>query len=299
MVRSFAIALTSLMFLAVPAFADGSTAPLPWNMKADRSVCSRIDHAVWSDYRGGQDCIRYFPAGSLDRARAAIVVMRGDRVDWAKRKPADIPGNTEQAQQKQAERLAKATEMPVILLERPGTFGSSGNHLRRRQQDEFLALNAALDAIQRQYHIERLVLMGHSGGATAAAALLTLGRTDVSCAVLTSGAYGLLERAHMLSAQAGRIAKPGRDTTGLPSPYDPLEHIGGIVRDPKRIVFVIGDPRDRVTPFSLQRRFAETLEANGHSVRLVMHDARPPRFHNLSGDIGLRTAARCAKGQAR
>ncbi len=299
MVRSFAIALSLLLIVASPVFADGQITPLPWNMKADQSVCSRIHHAVWSVYRGGQDCIRYFPAGSLDKADTAIVVMRGDRVDWVKRNPKKIPDNTEQAQQKQAERLQKVMDTPVVLLERPGTFGSSGNHLRRRQQEEFLALNAALDAIQRRYNIKRLVLLGHSGGATAAAALLTLGRTDVACAVLTSGAYGLVERAHMLGAQAGRIPKPGRDTTGLPSPYDPLEHIGEIVHDPKRIVFVIGDPRDRVTPFSLQRRFAETLRANGHSVRLVTHDARAPRFHNLLGDVGLRTASRCAREQVR
>jgi len=96
-------------------------------------------------------------------------------------------------QKSRTERTVQVFGVSVIVLERPGTFGSSGNHLRRGQVAEFLVLNSALDAIRQRYNIQQFVLMGHSGGATAAAALLTLGRNDVSCAVLTSGALGLLD----------------------------------------------------------------------------------------------------------
>ena len=137
--------------------------------------------------------------------------------------------------------------------------------------------------------------MGHSGGATAAAALLTLGRNDVSCAVLTSGAFGLLERAQMLRAESGLKQRPGRDTTGLPAPYDPMEHIRGIVRNPQLKIIVIGNPRDRVAPFVLQRRFVDLLNGNGYSAQLMTYGAFPPQYHKLRDDIGLKQAATCAK----
>lgn len=268
---------------------------LQWSLKPDFAACQKTKDAVWAEYTAGEDCIRFFPAGPLNDASVALVLLRGDTEGWVRRKPSDIPDSTAEAQTSRAQKTAQAIGLPVIVLARPGTFGSSGNHLRRRQAAEFLALNAALDAIQKRYGIKKLVLMGHSGGATAAAAILTLGRSDVSCAVLTSGAYGLLERAQILRAEAGVKQRPGRDTTGLTAPYDPLEHISGIAKDANRSIIIIGNPRDRVTPFSLQRRFVELLALNGHSAHLITHDAFPPNYHNLRDNIGLKEAAACAR----
>lgn len=268
---------------------------LQWSLKPDFATCQKTDDAVWAEYAGGQDCIRFFSGGTIKDAPVVIVLLRGDTVGWVKRKPADIPDNTVKAQKGRAERTAQVIDVPVIVLERPGTFGSTGNHLRRRQAPEFLALNSALDAIKQRYNIQQFVLMGHSGGATAAAALLTLGRNDVSCAVLTSGAFGLLERAQMLRAESGLKQRPGRDTTGLPTPYDPMEHIRGFVRNPQLKIIVIGNPRDRVAPFVLQRRFVDLLNGNGYSAQLMTYGAFPPQYHKLRDDIGLKQAATCAK----
>lgn len=289
--RVFSLGLFMILFICLNAKAE----LLQWSSKPDFATCEQTDDAVWAEYTAGQDCIRFFPAGALKDAPVAVVLLRGDTEGWVRRKPADIPDNTAEAQKNRADRTAQAIGLPVIVLARPGTYGSSGNHLRRRQAAEFLALNAALDAIQKRYGIKRFVLMGHSGGATAAAAILTLGRKDVSCAVLTSGAFGLLERAQILRAEAGVKQRPGRDTTGLTAPYDPLEHISGIAQDSHRSIIVIGNPRDRVTPFSLQRRFVELLNLNGHAVHLVTHDAFPPNYHNLRDNIGLKEAAACAR----
>lgn len=289
-VTAFAFLLTM-----TPAEAGDNHLPLVWNAKPDQPACAITENAVWVRYSGGQDCIRYFTSGNIHDAALVIVVLRGDRVNWVRRDPATIPDNTVAAQQRQAKQLAKRTGFPVIIMARPGTFGSSGNHFKRRQAAEFLALNAALDVIRQRYNLHKIVLSGHSGGATAAAALLTLGRSDVACAVMTSGAYGLLERAQMLRAEAGRKPKVGFDTTGLAAPYDPLEHIAGIVSDPDREIFVIGNLADRITPYILQRRFAQTLDANAHKVKLLMYRASPPDYHNLRDDIGLKTAVQCAK----
>lgn len=292
------LAFTSLALILSAGRSEAmtpETEPLRWNVPAEQAECPVGDTAVWSRYRGGRDCIRYFAAGHLEVAPFAMIIFYGDRTARARRHPTAIPNNTARAQRAYAARLSAKFGFPVIVLARPGTYGSSGNHFHRRQPAEFLALDAALDRIRERYRIGRFVLVGQSGGATAAAALLTLGRTDISCAVLTSGAYALVERAEFLRRQNGRPSRPGRDETGLLHPYDPLAHVNGIVRDRNRLIIVIGSPEDRLTPFRFQKAFADAVKAQGHRVRLIEEAAPPPLHHVLTG-AGLRTAAKCATG---
>ncbi|WP_336961460.1 hypothetical protein [Sphingobium aquiterrae] len=292
--------IASLLLLVCGAAgpAEDKARPLLWNARADKQNCPLSSDAVWVDYARGQDCIRYFSGGDVERAPVAIVIFHGDRSGLIGRRPEDIHGNTAREQEAIAERTAQRVGLPVLVVARPGTYGSSGNHFRRRQPSEFLALNAALDEIRARYRIGWFVLLGHSGGATAAAALLTMGRRDIVCAVLTSGAFSLLERARIVSEEEGRAVQPGLDLTGLPSPYDPLDHVEGIVRDPARMVLVIGNEKDRVTPFPLQKKFADALRRQGHRVRLIDHAALAPDYHDLKDSIGLAMAARCARGGA-
>ncbi|WP_313351594.1 alpha/beta fold hydrolase [Paracoccus sp. (in: a-proteobacteria)] len=282
-----ALALT----IVSPALAEME---LPWGGDIPREDCELSVGGVWSEYEGGADCLRYFASPGIDDSAVVIIVLRGDRDTWVGRKPEDIPHNTPSAQTELAAELAEEMGFPVIVLSRPGTFGSGGDHLRRRQPEEFLALAGALDDIRADHRIGRFVLLGHSGGATAAAALLTLGRDDIACAVLTSGAFDLLERAEALRAAQGRRSRPGLDLTGLPHPYDPLEYLDGIVNDTQRPIILIGNRTDQVTPFHFQRRFYEGLIARGHRAELREAAARPPNFHNLLGKPGTRAAAECA-----
>ncbi|ABL70497.1 alpha/beta fold hydrolase [Paracoccus denitrificans] len=289
------IALVLALALTAASHALAEVA-LPWGVEIPREDCELSAGGVWSEYDGGADCLRYFASPGIDAAAVVIVVLRGDRDTWVGRKPEDIPRNTSSAQTALAGVLAEEMGFPVIILSRPGTFGSSGDHLRRRQPEEFLALAGALDDIRADHRIGRFVLMGHSGGATAAAALLTLGRDDIACAVLTSGAFDLLERAEALREARGSRSRPGLDLTGLPHPYDPMEHLDGIVDDPQRLIVVIGNRDDRVTPFHFQRRFHEGLVARGHRAELREAAAQPPGFHDLLGNPGARAAAECAAG---
>lgn len=286
-------ALLSLLFFCAPAAADGE--PLPWGGVASLATCNLAAGSVWTAYEGGNDCLRYFTGGKIDDAAIVIVVLRGDYDPWVKRPPDQIPLNTFAEQTLVAGRLAEKAGFPVIVLARPGTFGSTGDHLRRRQPEEFLALQSALRNIRARHRIGRFVLFGHSGGATAVAALLTMGRNDVACAVMTSGAYGLLERAEMLRRARGEKSSPGTDTTGLRDPYDPLDHVDGIVQAPERRIILIGDSRDQVTPYVLQERFHQALKAAGHSAALLEREAREPRYHSLKDEVGLHEAAACAR----
>lgn len=275
--------------------AEDSRAWLSWNTPADRSLCPDEPTFAWVEHEQGEECIRYFPGEKIQNAPVVIAQFYGDR-DRVMRKPVDqIRNNTRRSQEGYAARQTGRAGVPVVVVARPGTYGSSGDHGQRRQPGEYASLNAALDRIKERYGIQRFVLLGHSGGATAAAALLTLGRTDVRCAVISSGAFDLLNRAEMLREARGRRPRPGLDTTGLAAPYDPLDHIQEIAHNPERVVIILGNPKDKVTPFPLQLAFANALEDAGHRVQVHIHPAKGPSYHNLLGNVAIETAGGCAR----
>lgn len=278
----------------VPA-GGRAEAPLLWNQPADWANCPVSSSAVWAEYDSGHECIRYFAGGAVDHAPTVIILFRGDRHKAARREPEEIPDNTAEVQEDIAERIAQQLGFPVIVVARPGTYGSSGNHFRTRRRPEFLALNAALDEIKERYRIGRFVLYGHSGGATTGAALLTMGRIDISCAVLTSGAFSLVERGRLFDEQMGRPPIDRLNSETYSDLYDPLDHVEGIVHDPQRRILIIGNENDRITPFAFQKAFADRLKTAGHKVQLINYPAVEPDFHNLKNAFGLKMAARCAR----
>jgi pimeloyl-ACP methyl ester carboxylesterase len=250
--------------------------------------------AVWAEYNGGHDCIRYFVAGDIATSSVAIVFLGGDRHLDAALDPKDIQNNTIAKQQAIADRLARRTRVPFIIVARPGTYGSSGSHFHTRRIAEFRAIDAALDELKNKFHLNRFVILGHSGGATAGAALLTMGRRDISCAVLTSGAFSLVERDQFLDKKKGKVPRAKSDKR-YAKLYDPLQHVDGIEHDESREILIIGNQRDNITPFAFQRKFASSIRRAGHRVELIAHDAFAPSFHNLKSHIGLTKAAECAR----
>jgi pimeloyl-ACP methyl ester carboxylesterase len=275
-------------------FAASNDEVLHWNQPADRASCPDRRGYLWVQPVEGPACIRYFASNDIDGARVAIVQFSGDRDSVMNQAPTRISGNTEALRTLDAQRSRDRAGVPWIFMARPGTYGSSGDHRRRREPVEFHALDAALDALMQRHRLQRIVILGHSGGATAGAALLTMGRTRIACAVLTSGAYGLLERARLLGQSKG-----GRtDTTGSTQFYDPLDHVPGIVRDPARRIVLIGSREDRNTPFALQERFGDAVAKAGHRIEVQTHAAEPPLYHDLTDGVGLRTASQCAREAA-
>jgi pimeloyl-ACP methyl ester carboxylesterase len=268
--------------------------PLPWGQPADRQACPDEDSYLWLPLASGDACLRYFGPADLHRAPTLIVYMTGDRDSLLKLPWAQIEDNTRQALTARYTQLSRRAGAPVVMLARPGTYGSSGDHRqRRRMAEEFAPLNAGLDALKRRYGVERFVLWGHSGGATAAAALLTMGRTDVRCAVMTSSTFAYLERWRMRRGEDAQGPSTAREVQLAGKMYDPLDHIGGIVRDEQRTVYVLGDPKDTVTPFELQARFADALKRAGHRVVLREADGAPPGHHDLREDAGFLQAKNC------
>lgn len=273
--------------------------PLPWGQPAQRQNCPDETGYLWLTPPSGDACLRYFGPAGLRDAPVLVVYLTGDRDRSLKIAPEQIENNTQQAQMARSTQMSRRAGVPVVMLARPGTYGSSGDHSRRRRMaEEFAPLYAALDALKRRHGVRRFALWGHSGGATAVAAMLTMGRSDVGCAVLTSSTFAYLERWRMRRGEDENAPSTARELRLANEMYDPLAHIDGMVRDERRTVYLLGDPRDTVTPFALQERFADALRAAGH--RAVVREARgaPPTFHDLRGEAGLGQVAECVRALA-
>ena len=252
-------------------------------------ACQISAHSVIVTTRLGRSCIRYAASSGVQGAAVAIISFHGDRDPQSEVKKDFKAVEIERI--KDAQQFADRYRQPWIMIARPGVYGSSGDHWARRELLEFLTIDAAISAIKARYGIKHLVLVGHSGGATAVGALLTLGREDILCAVMTSGAFSLLER------QARRSAATGRNYTNAERDYDPLTHIPGIRRSNNRKIYIAGDPRDSNTHFDLQQLFADKVRLAGHEVEVVRLKGVPPAYHNI-GTEGLKLAADCARERA-
>jgi hypothetical protein len=94
--------------------------------------------------------------------------------------------------------------------------------------------------------------------------------------------------------RAGRTAA-GKDSTGYSDVYDVIKYVSGIRPDPQRRIFVIGDPLDQMTPFSLQKKFADLVRAAGHEIQVVEARGTGPLHHGLR-PVGLLAVGLCGRG---
>ena len=159
-----------------------------------QALCEAGAGRVWAQipsYGIKSQCIAYYLSRGSNGAKLALLFFDGDVPDEEMR---DQPGNDHLTKVRRAlDLLAQKSGIDFIFVARPGVFGSSGNHGDRRRPAEFLVLNRAVDLIKERHGYQRLVLAGQSGGASVVAALLTLGRTDIICAVPASGSYDAVD----------------------------------------------------------------------------------------------------------
>lgn len=273
--------------VAIVAAHDG---PKTRTETLTRSQCLAQPNRVWVALEDGAECIAYIaPDGGTSGHATAVLFFEGDVPD-ADLAPARM-SRIVAAYQRRVTEAQTHFGLPFIVVARPGLMGSSGFHLIGGLRDEGEVMNAAIDGIKQRYGYQRLVLAGQSGGARIVAQLLVLGRRDVLCAVMGSGAYGV-----PLARRGGHIAtnifgEPGRRY------LVPLHHADRIASSPDRRAFVIGDPRDKRTPFPGQREWAEKMQALGHHAVLLEGTARDPEHHGLSA-TALQVAAMCAGGRS-
>jgi len=259
---------------------------------AAKQDCQPSETAIWVRVGGRGECVRFFSAGLAGENPVAVVAFHGDRL-WKKRQPdgsfslkvVKYRDNSSDALLARVRKLAEASGLPHILIARPGTYGSSGDHRQRRRPREVRIVNAALAKIKQRYGIGELALVGQSGGGHLVASLLAE-REDVTCAVTTSGVVAVGLRINLKGWS--------RDITGYSDFHDPIEQIARIPHDSERRIFVVGDPRDQNVPFETQVAYHARLQAAGHAASLIEARAGDRMHHNLEA-LGLALAGTCAR----
>ena len=295
-VRATAIALGLCLAMAAAARAQSTAGDEMFDpqrvvdgIEIDRRDCDALattHTAIWVDGA----CLRYYAAGlALDAPNPVVAAwLNGDVLgphgnDARRRQSGFGPA----AMIAQESRLATRFGIPFIFLGRPGTYGSAGKHHTMRGRPREAALvDGMLDALKQRYRIGAWALGGHSGGGTLVAAMLAR-RSDLRCAVISSGAASY--RAYL---EARGLLAPGAPLARF-DPYDALDQVP---RDPARRIFVIGDPRETNVPFSSQRRYFEGLRERGLAAWLVpLERATDARHHGLV-DFGETATGMCGAG---
>jgi len=257
-------------------------------------ACGRLDPdtTLWLMIDGQGECIRYFHVGLKEgRNELVHIWLDGDRMAGHShtKRAINYRNRTEERQRRLPHKIRWKSGLPSIAISRPGTFGSSGFHDQRRRPRNVAIVLAAIDALKERYGIEEFAVSGQSGGGHLVGAVLA-DRDDILCAVTTSGAL----------AVNLRIAAHGwtTDATGYTDSYDPIDHVSEIPIDRDRRIFIIGDPRDTVVPFSTQRAYYRAVRAAGHDVWLISTREAHDREHHRLTHQGHKAVKYCSEGMS-
>jgi pimeloyl-ACP methyl ester carboxylesterase len=301
-----AAAIVALSFVVGPVHAQ-STAPaatptfekepfsgsdLLHGKKITQAECETLPSAVWVVAAGQQECIRYFHSAAGGGRSEVVIRLSQDLVSTNGRgdvKPHDYYIKATPAQvQDQAAAWSRNLGLPYLQLGRPGTYGSSGEHSKRRTAGEIAIISAALDAIKVRHGYTRIHLVGWSTGGHSAAALMAR-RTDLGCVVLSSALLSV--RSYL--AEFGR----SEDWTGNKNPVDPIALVDQITARPDLRIFVLTDPDDTVISARSQTVYVKRLAAAKLPVRQIFVAAPDTSAHQTDNQA-RQVLADCTKGTA-
>src|SRR5690606_2931300 len=198
--------------------------------------CAAIHQTVWVTVMEQDFCIRYYISNAGGEGSQPVIFLQVDKLG---RRTTQSRGFEPHPQEKAlntadliglAHGFSRAARTTAIYLARPGIDGSSGDHRIRHSLLELAATNAALDAIKSRHGFGGYHLVGQSGGATLAGALIGI-RDDVGCAVLGSGMLAPLQ----LKKPTLQLSKQMIDAT---------EAVPGILQNGKLRVLVVTDRED-------------------------------------------------------
>ncbi|MFK3777612.1 alpha/beta hydrolase family protein [Agrobacterium sp. NPDC089420] len=260
-------------------------------------ACAGIPNSLWIDAEGKGDCIRYYPQALADGKNPVVLVYFGGDVmlrnakgvrfitdSYIRQSPATIAAEMTEWAQKAGH--------PVIFMARPGIYGSSGDHNRRRHPREIALMDRALDLIKQRYDVSSFILTGHSAGGQIVAGLLNR-REDVAAAVITSG---LVSVKQVSAFWERRRRLPGKLLYNAADFYDPITEIDRIPTEPRPGIYLLSDPEDRVVPFFSQLFYVRRLRAAGFEPHHIYLQATDRQRHLLAYH-GRLAAALIARGQ--
>ena len=283
----FATTLMLTTIFAVPALAQGvdaeQIATTRRQMTATRfkpegrsqAKCEAVPNRIFVMTPAGSECIAYFVTRGFEQRREAVLYFGGDAISadetWAQQ-------NLE-ANERMMQIWADQFKVRYVFISRVGMQGSSGNHAERRFPKETIVMNAVTDGLKVRLGLDKLALAGHSGGSTIAASLLTMGRSDVTCAVLGSAPLELADQQYDAGTRLGfKVLKEAISA----NVYDPSTHVGSIVPSAERRIFVFGDPADTEVPYKFQTPFIDRVKLAGHHGLAVAVEGTGADHHNVS-----------------
>ena len=270
------------------AEGDFSESALQRGVKATQEQCDKIANAVWVSTKDhGEECIKYWAAGfNGTPVERAVVFFHGDIWVGAGKTRKDYLEMTNEKLQRDADTWSARIGAPYIFVGRPGTHGSSGDHMRWRRLVESVLMSAALDKIKVRLNIKELVVVGQSGGGHVTSSLITL-RSDIVCAVPASGPSSPRIRQTLRGIS--------KDQTGYVDHYEPTEHLQKDKMHENLMVFVLGDPNDANVVWPSQTIMASKLQEIGVSVEVLIGEGTGQDRHGLR-DSARRVAGWCANG---
>lgn len=252
---------------------------------------------VYVEAMGRGACIRYYLSGDAFPQNAAAVYLPGDkggfRANWRSgryqmvpeellprdgqpAKPAQQPDMARKLgdpdrNQALARAVANRLRMPAIILARQGTDGSSGWVALKRTRWETAITNAALDAIKARHGIEKLHVVGQSGGGHLVGALAAL-RTDISCAVAGSAPLAINPRSFYLSQKIPEFQRF----------FNPAEHAAAIAGKPGLRLMLVTDGRDQRVFVEAQAQFVRAMARGGMQVPQHFVTAGDAQSHGVT-----------------
>lgn len=265
---------------------DFSEAAITQGVRATKAQCDAVPNALWAAEAEGGECLKFWAWG-LDAApvRRVLVFFHGDIWLGAGKTSKNYLQASNASLQRDADMWGRLLQVPYVFVGRPGTHGSSGDHMQRRRPAESRIVSAALDALKARFGIQEFVVAGQSGGGHVTASLLTL-RSDIVCAVPTSAP----------SSPRVRWTLRGwtRDSTGYSDSYEPVEHLFKARMHPQLRVFVLGDPADSNVVWPSQTVLAERLKQRAVPAEVIEGQGTGPERHGLARSARV-VAGWCAK----
>ncbi len=281
---------------AAPALAEQKLVKSPFvNVLAregkSRALCQAQPNRIFVQNEHGSECIAYYVTKGHEQERQAVLYFDGDMAPDKYTNPKQIADELAH-NQKGLQIWADKLGVRYVYVSRVGLNGSSGNHGNRRLPYETHIMNTAIDLLKEKLGLDRIALAGQSGGSTIAASLLSMGRRDVDCAVLGSGAFEVVElHYNILKAHGSKVSK--QQLAKLM--YDPAAHVAEVPDDPKRRIIIIGDTTDTRTPFEQQARYMNKLRERGHHALLIPIEAAGDLDHGAAM-YTIPTAGGCLAG---
>ena len=245
---------------------------------------------VYVEAMGRGACIRYYLSADAFPDKVAAIYLPGDkgafRIVWREGRyemipeellpqagePAKAPPAADMTRalgdpdriQNSARALASRLRTPAIVIARQGTDGSSGWAALRRTRWEAEITSLALDAIKARHGIEKLHVVGQSGGGHIVGALVAIaGRHRVR-----GGGIGA-------AVDQSRQLLSLRQAPQVQRFYNPVAHAAAIAKKPGLRLMLVTDGRDNRVFVEAQAQFVRAM---------AKHGARIPQHFVSAGD---------------